>query len=39
LIASGRATAHEIDRHLADLDAGILDLAIPLMISAWARRP
>ena len=39
LIASGRATADEIDRHLASVDAGALDLATPPMISAWGRRP
>jgi hypothetical protein len=37
LIASGRATAAEIDRHLANLDAGILDVATSPMISAWGR--
>jgi SAM-dependent methyltransferase len=39
LIASGRATADEIDRHLANIDAGILDLTLSPMISAWGRRP
>jgi SAM-dependent methyltransferase len=39
LIASGRATADEIDRHLASVDAGALDLATPPLISAWGRRP
>lgn len=39
LIASGRATADEIERHLASVDAGALDLAQPPMISAWGRRP
>ena len=39
LIASGRATADEVDRHLASVDAGALDLATPPMISAWGRRP
>lgn len=39
LIASGRATAAEIDRHLASIDAGQLDLATSPMISAWGRRP
>ena len=39
LIASGRATADEIERHLASVDAGALDLATPPMISAWGRRP
>jgi SAM-dependent methyltransferase len=39
LIASGRATADELARHLASVDAGVLDLATPPMISAWGRRP
>lgn len=39
LIAIGRATAAEIDRHLANIDAGTLDLATSPMISAWGRRP
>lgn len=39
LIASGRATAAEIDHHLANLDAGRLELAIGPMISAWGRTP
>jgi len=39
LIASGRATAAEIDQHLGNLDAGRLDLAIGPMISAWGRKP
>jgi len=39
LLASGRVTADEIDRHLASVNAGELDLAQPPMISAWGRRP
>jgi len=39
LIAHGIATADEIDRHLANVSAGRLDLAQPPMISAWGRRP
>jgi ubiquinone/menaquinone biosynthesis C-methylase UbiE len=39
LIASGRATAAEIDQHLGNLEAGRLDLAIGPMISAWGRKP
>jgi SAM-dependent methyltransferase len=39
LIASGRATADEIEHHLASVDAGALDLATPPLISAWGRRP
>ena len=38
LIAKGLATAAEIDRHLANIDAGRLDLAQPPLISAWGRR-
>ena len=37
LLASGRATAAELDRHLAALDH--LDLATSPMITAWGRRP
>ncbi|HEX3475578.1 MAG TPA: methyltransferase domain-containing protein [Kofleriaceae bacterium] len=39
LIASGRVSAEEIERHLASVDAGAFDLATPPMISAWGRRP
>jgi SAM-dependent methyltransferase len=39
LIASGRATADEIERHLAAVDAGALDVTLSPMISAWGRRP
>lgn len=39
LIAHGIATADEIDRHLANVSTGRLDLAQPPMISAWGRRP
>ena len=35
LLANGIATAEEIDRHLASVAAGRLDLAQPPMISAW----
>jgi SAM-dependent methyltransferase len=38
LIEKGIATAEEIDRHLASVAAGRLDLAQPPMISAWGRR-
>jgi SAM-dependent methyltransferase len=38
LIAEGHATAAEIDRHLANVAAGRLDLATSPMISAWGRR-
>jgi SAM-dependent methyltransferase len=39
LIAQGLVTCDEIDRHLAHVSAGRLDLATSPMISAWGRRP
>ncbi|MFI7098600.1 methyltransferase domain-containing protein [Streptomyces sp. NPDC050161] len=39
LVAAGLATDEEIDRHLATVAAGGLDLATSPMISAWGRRP
>ncbi|MBM9506539.1 methyltransferase domain-containing protein [Actinacidiphila acididurans] len=39
LVAAGLATDEEIDRHLADVTAGRLDLTTSPMISAWGRRP
>ncbi len=39
LVDKGLATPAEIDRHLANVAAGRLDLAQPPMISAWGRRP
>ena len=39
LLAARLATAEEIDRHVANVAAGRLDLAQPPMISAWGRRP
>lgn len=39
LTAAGLATDEEIERHLADVAAGRLDLATSPMISAWGRRP
>ncbi|MFE3828602.1 class I SAM-dependent methyltransferase [Streptomyces sp. NPDC059092] len=39
LVAEGLATDEEIDRHLANVTAGRLDLATAPMISAWGRRP
>jgi len=38
LVDKGIASAEEIDRHLASVAAGRLDLAQPPMISAWGRR-
>lgn len=39
LVAAGLATEPDIDRHLANIDSGRLDLATSPMISAWGRRP
>lgn len=38
LVAAGLATDEEIDRHLANVAAGLLDPATSPMISAWGRR-
>ncbi|MFD3456942.1 methyltransferase domain-containing protein [Streptomyces sp. NPDC058691] len=39
LVAAGLATDEEIDRHLAHVATGSLDLATSPMISAWGRKP
>ncbi|MGW3008658.1 class I SAM-dependent methyltransferase [Streptomyces sp. NPDC001219] len=39
LVAEGLATEAEIERHLANVATGRLDLATAPMISAWGRRP
>ena len=39
LLDHGIATEDEIARHLANVAAGMLDLAQPPMISCWGRRP
>jgi hypothetical protein len=39
MVARGLATAAEIDRHLANIAGGGLDLATSPMISAWGRSP
>jgi SAM-dependent methyltransferase len=39
LLDHGIATEDEIAQHLANVAAGILDLAQPPMISCWGRRP
>ncbi|HEY0817065.1 MAG TPA: methyltransferase domain-containing protein [Pseudonocardia sp.] len=39
LVDGGIATAEEIDRHLANVATGELDLATSPMVSAWGRRP
>lgn len=38
LVAAGLATDEEIDRHLAGVEAGHMDLATAPMISAWGRK-
>ena len=39
LVAAGLATNEEIDQHLDNVAAGLLDLATSPMISAWGRKP
>lgn len=39
LVERGLATDEEIDRHLANVESGRLDLATSPMVSAWGRRP
>ncbi len=39
LVAAGLATDEEVDRHLANVATGQLDLATAPLISAWGRRP
>ena len=39
LVSAGLATDEDIDRHLANVATGGLDLATSPMISAWGRRP
>jgi SAM-dependent methyltransferase len=39
LVDKGLATNEEVERHLANVAAGRLDLTQPPMISAWGRRP
>jgi SAM-dependent methyltransferase len=39
LVAEGVVTEEDIERHLANVAAGRLDLAQPPMIAAWGRRP
>ncbi len=38
LVTAGIATDHEIDRHLANVAVGDMDLATAPMISAWGRK-
>ncbi|WP_324783620.1 methyltransferase domain-containing protein [Streptomyces sp. H51] len=39
LVAAGLATDEDIDRHLANVASGDMDLATAPMISAWGRKP
>jgi SAM-dependent methyltransferase len=39
LVAAGLATEAEVDQHLANVEAGPIDLATSPMISAWGRTP
>jgi len=39
LMADGGATEEELDRHLANLTAGRLDVATAPMVATWGRRP
>jgi SAM-dependent methyltransferase len=39
LLAAGLATNEEIEQHLANLSAGLVDLATSPMITAWGRKP
>ncbi|MGW6501996.1 methyltransferase domain-containing protein [Nonomuraea angiospora] len=39
LVAGGHATEEEIERHLANVAAGGMDLATAPMVSAWGRAP
>ncbi|MGW1670846.1 methyltransferase domain-containing protein [Streptomyces sp. NPDC002324] len=38
LVEANLATEEEIDRHLADIAAGAMDIAAPPLISAWGRK-
>ena len=39
LVSQGIATDADIDRHLANVRSGVLDLATSPMVSAWGRKP
>lgn len=39
LVAAGLATDQEVDQHLDNVAAGLLDLATSPMVSAWGRKP
>lgn len=38
LVTAGIATAQDVDRHLANVASGTLDLATAPMVSAWGRK-
>lgn len=38
LVAANLATSEEIDRHLANVAVGTMDIAAPPLISAWGRK-
>ncbi|MET7456399.1 methyltransferase [Streptomyces sp. NPDC005574] len=38
LVATGRATDEDVDRHLANIASGTMELATAPMISAWGRK-
>ncbi|QFQ96487.1 methyltransferase domain-containing protein [Streptomyces phaeolivaceus] len=38
LVSAALATDEEIDRHLADVTSGAMDIAAPPLISAWGRK-
>jgi SAM-dependent methyltransferase len=39
LVTAGLATDEDIDRHLANLSSGAMDIAATPLVSAWGRRP
>jgi ubiquinone/menaquinone biosynthesis C-methylase UbiE len=39
MVTAGIATDQDIDRHLANVTSGVLDLTTAPMISAWGRKP
>lgn len=39
LVGAGLATEDDIERHLANVATGTMDLATAPMISAWGRKP
>lgn len=39
LVAQGIATDDQVDRHLANVSAGLVDVTISPLVSAWGRRP